>query len=169
MRRRGISPVIATVILVAVAIAVAIAVAFWMTGIIGIFTGRVEQLEVVSATADWYDTGLGGEATAQGYYVVIVIKNTGTSPVTVDGVFITPSDTVGDNTDIYSYSETDGWQRPTNPPGINDVNPSSSLRVEPGGSVKIAIGPLNGEAGQSIEVKIHSAGGKEYPKLVVLP
>ncbi|MGC9096928.1 MAG: archaellin/type IV pilin N-terminal domain-containing protein, partial [Infirmifilum sp.] len=46
--RKGISPVIATVIIVAVTIAVAIAVAFWMTGIIGLFTGSVEKLEIVS-------------------------------------------------------------------------------------------------------------------------
>ena len=39
MRSKGISPVIATVIIVAVAIAIAIAVAFWLTGIVGIFTG----------------------------------------------------------------------------------------------------------------------------------
>jgi hypothetical protein len=43
--------VIATIIIVAVAIAVAIAVAFWMTGIIGLFTGAVEKIEFVSLYA----------------------------------------------------------------------------------------------------------------------
>ena len=57
MNRKGISPVIATVIIVAVAIAIAIAVAFWMTGIVGIFTGQVEQLQIVAATPQNVDGG----------------------------------------------------------------------------------------------------------------
>jgi len=45
LNRRGISPVIATIIIVAVAIAIAIAVAFWVVGIAGLFT-RFEKLEL---------------------------------------------------------------------------------------------------------------------------
>ncbi|RLF08230.1 MAG: hypothetical protein DRJ64_01405, partial [Thermoprotei archaeon] len=47
MNNKGISPVIATVIIVAVAIAISIAVAFWMTGIVGLFTG-FEQVQITS-------------------------------------------------------------------------------------------------------------------------
>ena len=133
MRRRGISPVIATVILVAVAIAVAIAVAFWMTGIVGLFTG-FEQLQIVSAYA---------ETVNDGWNVTVVVKNTGTAPATIDNIFI--------NGKPASSYET--------------------IPVSPGNSTTIII-KLSKDSftsGQSVEIKIHTAGGKEYPKLVVLP
>ncbi|MEM2298739.1 MAG: archaellin/type IV pilin N-terminal domain-containing protein, partial [Thermofilaceae archaeon] len=63
--RRAISPVIATVIIVAVTIAVAIAVAFWMTGIIGLFTG-FEQLQIITIIDD-SDS------------IEVTVRNTGTS------------------------------------------------------------------------------------------
>ena len=163
MRRRGISPVIATVILVAVAIAVAIAVAFWMTGIIGIFTGRVEQLEVVAAVA---------YGTAPNHVVKITLKNSGTSPVTIDGVFVTPTEyagqilnaTVGDvGNGGTTYTETSDL------PGINDINTNSKVQIPAGDSATLYIQLTGTKSGSSVEIKIHSAGGKEYPKLVVLP
>ncbi|MCJ7771405.1 DUF4352 domain-containing protein, partial [Candidatus Bathyarchaeota archaeon] len=48
--RKGISPVIATVILVAVAITVSVSVAYWMGGISSLYT-RLEKIEVQSAVA----------------------------------------------------------------------------------------------------------------------
>lgn len=152
MRSKGISPVIATVIIVAVAIAIAIAVAFWLTGIVGIFTGRVEQLEIVAARAD-YDNGT--------YTITVIVKNSGTSPATIDGVFITPTNIAGSASASCSGSSSG--------PYINDVNTGSDCKVEPGGSIKVTITGISGTAGQSVEIKLHSAGGKEYPKLVVLP
>ena len=56
INKKGISPVIATVIIVSVAIAIAVAVAFWMTGITGLFT-RYEKVEVTNAYADWDSSG----------------------------------------------------------------------------------------------------------------
>ena len=49
--RKGISPVIATVILVAVAITVSVSVAYWMGGISSLYT-RLEKIEDQSITAD---------------------------------------------------------------------------------------------------------------------
>ena len=152
MRSKGISPVIATVIIVAVAIAIAIAVAFWLTGIVGIFTGRVEQLEIVAARAD-YSNGT--------YTITVIVKNSGTSPATIDGVFITPT-SVATGAAANCSAGSSG-------PDINNVNTNSDCKVEPGGSVTVTITGISGNAGQSVEVKLHSAGGKEYPKLVVLP
>lgn len=152
MRSKGISPVIATVIIVAVAIAIAIAVAFWLTGIVGIFTGRVEQLEIVAARAD-YDNGT--------YTITVIVKNSGTSPATIDGVFITPTSVATGAAANCSVGSSG--------PGINDVNTNSDCKIDPGESVKVTIIGISGNAGQSVEVKLHSAGGKEYPKLVVLP
>ncbi|RLE93558.1 MAG: DUF4352 domain-containing protein [Thermoprotei archaeon] len=154
MRSKGISPVIATVIIVAVAIAIAIAVAFWLTGIVGIFTGRVEQLEIVAARAEY-------DSNNNTYTITVIVKNSGTSPATIDGVFITPT-SVATGAAANCSAGSSG-------PDINNVNTNSDCKVEPGGSVTVTITGISGNAGQSVEVKLHSAGGKEYPKLVVLP
>ena len=143
MRRRGISPVIATVILVAVAIAVAIAVAFWMTGIVGLFTG-FEQLQIVSAYAEY-------DSDNNQWNVTIMVRNTGTASASIDEIFI-------NGKPMGSYQ------------GV-DINATLPIPVNPGQSVTLLISlPTNSfSSGQSVEIKLHTAGGKEYPKLVVLP
>ena len=153
MNKKGISPVIATVIIVAVAIAIAIAVAFWMTGIVGIFTGSVEQLQIVSVTAN----GTGGD-----YDIVVIAKNAGTTSVTIDGVFITP-------TTLSSGGAIECDPSCSNPPAFNTINTNSDANIQPGGTITLTIPVSNGTAGQSVEVKLHTASGKEYPKLIVLP
>ena len=158
MDRRGISPVIATVIIVAVAIAVAIAVAFWMTGIVGLFTG-FEQVQITAAyvDGDW----------ASGYTITVVAKNTGTSPATVDYIFIngrpheiTPTGTLGT-----------GGSPWTTVSAITFTGGNNVLDAGEEATITITIDPNSNEfsAGQSVEIKIHTTGGKEYPKLVVLP
>ncbi len=69
--RRGISPVIATVIIVAVAIAISIAVAGWLMGLWGTF-GTTEQLQVLPNST----------LTTDGNYKICV-KNTGSKSATV--------------------------------------------------------------------------------------
>jgi len=64
--KKGISPVITTVILVAVGIAIAIAVALWMSGLVGIFT-RFEKVEVRNSYA----------SKPSGFEIVISFINTG--------------------------------------------------------------------------------------------
>ena len=149
MNKKGISPVIATVIIVAVAIAIAIAVAFWMTGIVGIFTGQVEQLQIV---AIWQDTTTPTN-------IIVKLKNSGTSPVSVDGVFTTPI-------------LTGTWSGSTCGVTGNNLNDivTNTCSISPGGDETITISLNSGQAsaGQSIEIKIHTASGKEYPKLIVL-
>lgn len=150
MRRRGISPVIATVILVAVAIAVAIAVAFWMTGIVGLFTG-FEQLQITSAYAEGDETS--------GWTITVEVKNTGTAAASIDNIFI-------NGKPISSYN-TGGTTVVTVSPDVT----SATVSVNPGETktFTITIQPSGFSSGQSVEIKIHTAGGKEYPKLVVLP
>ena len=75
INKKGISPVIATVIIVAVAIAVAIAVAYWVTGIIPAFT-RYEELKISSTYIEDKD-----EAT-------IVVRNSGSAAATIDNVLV---------------------------------------------------------------------------------
>jgi len=160
-KRRGISPVIATVIIVAVTIAVAIAVAFWMTGIVGLFTGAVEKLEIVSAYAQAQAGG--------GWQITAVIRNTGTTQTTIDSIFING---------ILAATFTNGnWQTTGDIQCLTaapNFNPDNVLR--PGDSTTVTFtlnagncGAFNAQPGVSIEVKFHTTGGKEYPKLLVLP
>jgi flagellin-like protein len=148
-RRKGISPVIATVIIVAVTIAVAIAVAFWMTGIVGLFTA-VEKLEITYAYA---------EKGTNKWTVTIAVNNTGTTPTSIDRIMI-------NGVDIKS----------TTCSGVSD-SPSLPITINPGKGDEITFtvnqggtcGTTTFSPGVSIEVKLHSTGGKEYPKLLVLP
>jgi flagellin-like protein len=150
-KRRGISPVIATVIIVAVTIAVAIAVAFWMTGIVGLFTSA-EKLEIVSLYA---------VPTSSGWDVNITVKNTGTTPTSVDNIFING----------IPISQCKG-----NVTAVPDVA-SSPEAINPGEQTNIKLtlqknkkcGATTFTSGGSVEVKLHTTGGKEYPKLTVLP
>ena len=148
-KRRGISPVIATVIIVAVTIAVAIAVAFWMTGIIGLFTG-FEQLQIASI---WDD--------ANGIH--LIVENTGTATASVVDVYINgfPATTVLSGVVTIT---ADG----------KTLAPDSPIVVNPGQRVKIDI-TFTGQPtqftvrpGVSLEIKLHTAAGKDYPKLIVL-
>jgi len=142
---KAISPVIATVIIVSVAIAIAVAVAFWMTGIAGIFT-RYEKLEVVSAYAT---------SANYGWDVIVIVKNTGSTDTTIDNIFINGKP----------------WSAWTNSKSHNTTL-DLPAHIPAGKRVKFII-PLDENdgivAGQSIEVKIHTAAGREYPRSVQLP
>ena len=148
-KRRGISPVIATVIIVAVTIAVAIAVAFWMTGIVGLFTS-VEKLEITYAFAN--------KGTNQ-WTINIAVNNTGTTPTSIDRIMINGVDISGCTG------------------AVTAPNPTLPITLNPGKGEKITFDVNQGQTcgtttfspGVSIEVKLHSTGGKEYPKLLVLP
>ena len=151
-RRKGISPVIATVIIVAVTIAVAIAVAFWMTGIVGLFTS-VEKLEITYAYA---------EKTDDGWEVTIAVNNTGTTPTSIDRIMI-------NGVDISSTSSCSGAtiSSPSNLPVT--LNPGTGQQIQITITQGEKCGTTTFSPGVSIEVKLHSTGGKEYPKLLVLP
>jgi len=148
-RRKGISPVIATVIIVAVTIAVAIAVAFWMTGIIGLFTGAVEKIEFVSLYA---------QPTNNGWTLTAILRNVGTTTTSIDMCFINGVP----NTQWGNAAQ---------------LNQSLPITLNPGQNATITITLRRGQAigtttlnpGVSIEVKFHTTGGKEYPKLTTLP
>ena len=143
-RRKGISPVIATVIIVAVTIAVAIAVAFWMTGIVGLFTG-FEQLQITSI----YDNSSG---------IVITLQNTGTSTATITDIYINgfPSSATGLQVKV-------GKTAVSFPITLKPGNQTTLLLSFPKTPSQFTVTP-----GVSLEIKLHTAGGKDYPKLIVL-
>jgi flagellin-like protein len=146
--RYAISPVIATIIIVAVTIAVAIAVAFWMGGLTGIFT-RFEKLEITSAYAD---------TTNGGWNINLTVKNTGTTTATIDNILINgkPYTTYGNTVTVE----------------VNNTNLSSSVSIKAGESVPVVVKLSSNKefsSGMSVEVRIHTAAGQEYPRTVVLP
>ena len=155
---KAISPVIATVIIVAVAIAIAVAVAFWMTGITGTFT-RYEKLEVTYAYAESISTPING------WKVTIKISNTGPSDATIDDVFINGKPLSAYAGSITSISYTDTTSGSYTPGQTIDIKLAS------GDSVIIYLYLSNSafDSGQTVEIKIHTAAGNEYPKQVTLP
>jgi flagellin-like protein len=145
--KRGISPVVATVILVAVTIVVAVAVAYWMGGLTSIYT-RFEKLEITSIYAEYLDSK---------WNITIALKNTGTADATIDNILL--------NGKPYTT--------------YNNVNISStipiSVKVGQSTTITISIPEKSSDSswpfqhGVSVEVRLHSAAGQEYPKTVTLP
>jgi len=152
--RRAISPVIATVIIVAVTIAVAIAVAFWMTGIIGLFTG-FEQLQITTIM----DTQQG---------IQLTVRNTGTQTATITDIFINGRSCAAQlNCDV----NVDGNQEQAqNNRYTITFNPGQQRQITVAFRLQDAQAAGLGDIGPgtSMEVKLLTASGKEYPKLLVL-
>ena len=73
--KKALSPVVASIILIAVTVAVSIAVAAWMGALTFTFMGGSEQVEIrnIAFTTDT---------------ATLSIKNTGTSPVTIQEVWV---------------------------------------------------------------------------------
>jgi archaeal type IV pilus assembly protein PilA len=147
--RKGISPVIATVILVAVAITVAIAVSYWMSGITSSYT-KFEKVEIQTATCT---------NAATGWTVTLSLKNTGTNIATVMNVFVNDVEATNGvlgattlTTDILATGKTIA---------------SGETQV-----VHVYVGNARVgyslSSGTSINIKLHSAGGMDYIKLVEL-
>jgi len=157
--KRGISPVIATVIIVAVTIAVAIAVAFWMGGLTSIFT-RFEKLEITSAYAET----IAGPT----FQITLNFKNTGSAAATISDVLINgkpASATVGLLTAVVDV--------PAAPPSYDFATAGGTVSCPIGeaGSVVVTATPGTSPfvSGVSIELTIHTSAGKDYPRVVVLP
>lgn len=151
--KKGVSPVIATVILVAVAITVAVAVAYWMSGISAQYTS-FEKVEIQSAYATYDDTPL-----AEKWIITMDLKNTGSADATLISVFI--NDKPIDQTNILC-------------PQIDpDPAVEAKLPIESGTSVTVTI-TINDVAavpytsGTTLNIKLHSAAGMDYIKLVKL-
>jgi flagellin-like protein len=140
--KRGISPVIATVIIVAIAITVAIAVGLWITGIVGTFT-RFERIEITSAYVS--------NKTTTAFTISIIANNTGSADATITEIFI-------NGVPIGSVS------------GANQTN-IKGVTVKSGRGISgtIALPATTYKSGQTVEIVLHTASGKDYPKSVLLP
>jgi len=152
--KRGISPVITTVILVAVGIALAVAIGLWMSGLVATFT-RFEKLEITSAYAVSNDTS--------GWNAYITVNNTGSADATITTIMINgiPNSDWGGNATI--ASDTTYSTLPC------------SVSVGSGAKFKITltkgktIGSTTLTSGITLNIVLHSAAGKDYPASVTLP
>ena len=161
--RKAISPVIATVILVAVAITVAVGVSYWMSGISSQYT-QFEKVEIQTGYAT-YDT------TNTIWTITMAIKNSGSADATINMAFLNdvPCAAANYHVDATNVTATQ-W---------GASFPSTGVTLKPGQKTTVYVyvdNPCSGiselaflSAGTTINVKIHSAGGMDYIKLIRLP
>ena len=146
IKKKGVIPVLAVVILIAVAVALGIAVAFWATGLIGTL-GKVEKLEIRTAYAvitsnqsDWQITLTGA--------------NTGTADITIVEITVNGQPYNSFNSDVR-------------------VNQSIPYAINAGSSFGVTIYIKRSStyftSGQTIEIALISGSGTAIKRTVVLP
>lgn len=160
-KRKAVSPVIATVILVAVAITVAVGVSYWMGGISSQYT-QFEKVEIQTGYATYNSAGTF-------WNVTMVIKNSGSADATVNMVFL-------NDVPCENYNET-GAAPTLNDWGVSFA--STGVVLQPGEDAEIYILIDNPpsvvtalqrlSSGTTVNIKLHSAGGMDYIKLIKLP
>lgn len=158
IERRAISPVIATVILVAVAITVAVGVSYWMSGIAGQYT-QFEKVEIQSGYSEKVFT----TNVFDGWKITLEMKNTGSAASTLIRAFVNDIAIIeanyGESTFVAGAIST-------------DLEYDDGTTVESGTTVTVQIWIdkeyPNLSSGTTLNVKIHSAGGMDYIKLVRL-
>ncbi len=150
--RKAVSPVISTVILVAVAITVAVAVAYWMGGIAGQYT-KFEKVEIQTGICT-YNTS------TTVWQIEMKLKNTGTATSTMVAAFI-------NDVEVQNYNETASVAGQTSTsldPVTTTIKSGETLTVY----FWIDLGYASLSAGTTVNIKIHSAGGMDYIKLIEL-
>jgi flagellin-like protein len=149
--RKAVSPVIATVILVAVAITVAVAVSYWMGGITSQYT-TFEKVEIQSGVCTWNDTGF--------WKITLKLKNSGTATSTLNSIFIN---------DIEATTYDQDWASLS---GVVTTNMTTTTSITSGANAMINIyvdlGYATLSSGTTVNIKVHSAGGMDYIKLIPL-
>jgi hypothetical protein len=147
-----VSPVISTVILVAVAITVAVAVAYWMGGIAGQYT-KFEKVEIQTGICTY-------NVTDTCWTIEMKLKNTGTATSTMVAAFI-------NDVEVENYGASTFVANST----ATDMDPTTTT-IKSGETYTIyfwiELGYKNLSAGTTVNIKLHSAGGMDYIKLVEL-
>ncbi|HEY9753690.1 MAG TPA: archaellin/type IV pilin N-terminal domain-containing protein [Oculatellaceae cyanobacterium] len=151
---KAVSPVIATIIIVAIAITMSIAVAYWLLGLGSSFT-RYEKVEFTTA----YVTGAG--TTGSPYIIHMELKNTGSAAASISTAVTLFN---GKPASAYTGVAASDW--------VTFVSPSTAT-MEPGKSTSalITLNNANNDfsSGMTLEITLHTAAGKDYPKVVTLP
>ena len=168
---KAVSPVIATIIIVAIAITMSIAVAYWLLGLGSSFT-KYEKVEFTTA----YVTGTGAPAiaadplatppilavAADPYVITLNFKNTGSAAAKVD----TAVTLYNGKPDTYydPLGFTWAWTPAT---GMSlDPGAASSATITLPTTVTQGTGFVSG---MTLEIMMHTTGGKDYPKVITLP
>ena len=163
-RRRAVSPVIATVIIVAVTITVAVAVSYWMSGIASQYTS-FEKVGIQTGYAKRVPT----TGTFVGWNITMTLQNTGSADSTLTQVFINeiPVDLYG----ATIFGAGGGTAVPSGETGASFTVDGLTLESGQSAEFYILIDTDVGElsAGTTVNIKIHSAGGMDYIKLIKLP
>ena len=180
-KRRALSPVIATVIIVAVTITVAVAVSYWLSGIAGQYTS-FEKIEIQSAYAVKFDDTIGAasEGLDKGWRITLQLQNTGTGEATLNDCFV-------NNMPLEHYLGEIIWSYDTGEAAPSEALMTSidGLTLKSGVKQIIYVDVKQGKyvadpyaldptaitftSGTTINVKIHSAAGMDYIRLVQLP
>ena len=137
----------------AVAITVSVAVAYWMGGIAGQYT-KFEKVEIQSAVCTWNNTD-------SSWQIDLKLKNTGTATTTLTSAFI-------NDIEIANYN-AGGSVTNSTATDMDDTNPTT---INSGASATLTIwvdqGYMDLSSGTTVNIKIHSAGGMDYIKLIEL-
>ena len=155
-KRRAVSPVIATVIIVAVTITVAVAVSYWMSGIASQYTS-FEKVEIQTAICTY-------DKTDKYWKIVIDLKNSGTKAATLSNVFVNDVET--------EYLDTFSPDKIT--AQLDTTVIGDPLYIESGVTDMVTIWIAPGSyyvplsSGTTVNIKIHSASGMDYIRLVQL-
>jgi len=157
--RKAISPVIATVILVAVAITVAVAVSYWMGGITSQYT-KFEKVEIQSAQCV-------KDNSTYFWTITLTLKNSGSATATLNNVYV--------NDKLATYAAAEPVHTAAVITLTADVGPANEKTIQSGRSDTVTIYLGSGwpvgaalTSGTTIDIKIHSAGGMDYIKLIGL-
>ncbi|MBD3206280.1 hypothetical protein GF319_08045 [Candidatus Bathyarchaeota archaeon] len=170
MKRKGVSPVIATVVLVAVAITIAVAVSYWMSGISSQYT-QFEKIEVTSAHCKYYDdletdwNGTYFTGSESGWVITIDFRNTGTTQATIINAFINSMKIEDYDSDaITAWTSKDGE--------IIQFSTGDKVSCNPGSNDTIYLVieevPVDFTSGTTIEASLHSGAGNTYMKMITL-
>ncbi|MBN2335817.1 type IV pilin [Candidatus Bathyarchaeota archaeon] len=161
--RKAVSPVIATVILVAVAITVAVGVSYWMGGISSQYT-QFEKVEIQTGYASY-------DSTNTIWTVTMAIKNSGSADATINMVFLNDVPCLAGNYHVSAANVTaTQW-------GASIQSTGVTLKAGESSTIYLYIdSPCSGvselaslSSGTTVNVKLHSAGGMDYIKLIRLP
>ncbi len=153
-RRRGLSLVIATIILISVAVTVSVAVAFWLGGTVNFHT-RVDQLVGQNTVCSVHEGN---------WTIALQVKNAGTSTIHLTSLFLN-----GREVDTYAAADTgytfaDEW--------ATNMTQSETLRCGETRAMVVYLDPdrpaSSLTSGTVVEITLHNAGGQDYSTLVQL-
>ena len=159
--QKAVSPVIATIILLAVVITTSFTVALW-TG--GVSTQYVQHEKIEVGTAQASSSSSWSLTT---WTITVPIKNSGTSTATITGVYLNDKPLANS-----------GAANPPSPDAGNGGWYAASPVLASGSSGSLVVVVRSGGAGQPftslspgvcVNLRLHSASGMDYVKLVELP